>query len=124
MKKLKKVLSLLMMSAMLILPTAISAQAEEVKNDTKEVVTNNTNETIASTQSIPSGYTIKATINANNVNLRNYSGVSLGQLHKGEVVYLKSTSVTIVNGVPSRHCYSPKHGYYGYVSISYMDIKK
>lgn len=122
MKKFKKVLSLLMMSAMLVLPMAMPVQADEVKNDTKEVVTYNTNEINASTQSIPSGYTIKATINANNVNLRNYSGVSLGQLHKGEVVYLKSTSVTVVNGIPSRYCYSPKHGYYGYVSISYMDI--
>lgn len=125
MKKLIKKLSILMMSAIMILSTVVLAQAEEVNNDTEEVVEYTkmvSASTYASTYAIPSGYTIKATITGNNVNLRNYSGVSLGQLNKGDVVYLKYTDVTVINGIPSRRCYSPKHGYYGYVSISYMNI--
>ena len=44
MKKFKKVVSLLMMSAMLVLPTVMPVQAEEVNNiDTKEAVVYNTN---------------------------------------------------------------------------------
>ncbi|MBD5135816.1 MAG: hypothetical protein HDT39_07625 [Lachnospiraceae bacterium] len=114
-KFMKKSVSLLMAGAMVIMPITMSAQAKEIDN--------NTNEINASTYStIPSGYTIKATITGDNVNIRNYSGVSLGHLNKseGDVIYLKSTAVTVINGIPSRYGYSPKHKCYGYVSISYM----
>ena len=60
MKKFKRVVSLLMMSAMLILPTAIPVQAEEVNNNTNEVIT------VVSTYSF-TGYGL---INANGVLLR------------------------------------------------------
>ena len=39
MKKFKKVLSLLMMSAMLVLPMAMPVQADEIQNNTNEVET-------------------------------------------------------------------------------------
>lgn len=114
MKKFKKVVSLLMMSAMLVLPMAMPVQAEEVENitiDQKDAVT----------QAIPSGFTQKAEINANNVNLRNGSWVSLGQLNKGDIIYLDNTPVQVIHGYPSRRCYSVKHGLIGYVYISYID---
>lgn len=78
MKKLIKTLSILMMSAMLILPAAVSTQAEEVDNDTKEVVEYNM-------QEAPNGF-----ISTNNVNLRkgpNTSTASLGQLNYQDLVY-------------------------------------
>ena len=118
MKKFKKAVSLLMMSAMMILPVALPIQAKEAEKI--ENITADKN--VAVTQSIPSGYNIKAKITGDNVNIRRYSGEIIGQLHKseGDVVYLKDTSVTVVNGIPSRYCYSPKHSSYGYVSISYL----
>lgn len=114
MKKIIKSLSILMMTTMIILPTAVSTQAEEIEDITIGQET-------AVTQSIPSGFTKKATINANNVNLRNGSWVSLGQLHKGDTIYLDNTGVHVINGYPSKRCYSVRHELIGYVYINYID---
>ena len=77
MKKLMKSLSILMMSAMLILPTAISTQAEEINNDTKEVVT------------YAEAKFGNATINADGVRIRkgpSTSATIVGLLYKGDRV--------------------------------------
>lgn len=77
MKKLIKTLSILMMSAMMILPAAVSTQAEEVNNDTNEVVT------------YAKAKFGNATINADGVRIRKGPGTSatiVGLLYKGDRV--------------------------------------
>ncbi len=105
-----------MISAMVILPTSMSVQAEEIANS-------NTNSSTISAvvQAVPSGFTKKATINANNVNLRNSSWVSLGQMNKGDIIYLDLNDVRIWNGNVMVHCYSVRHGLVGYVCNTYYN---
>lgn len=117
MKKIRLLLSSLMISAMVILPASVSAQAEEIAN-----VNTNDSTISAVALAVPSGFTKKATINANNVNLRNSSWVSLGQMQKGDTVYLDFTDVRIWNGNVMVHCYSVRHGLIGYVCQSYYDL--
>lgn len=115
MKKLIKTLSILMMSAMLILPAAVSTQAEEVNNNTKEVVEYSTRAT--------------KTIKGNGVYLRkgpSTSSASLGQLNYGDTVDTSS----VVYDASGRKWYRCKvistksgklDGLEGYVAAQYID---
>lgn len=117
MKKFKKAVSLLMMSAMLVLPTVMPVQAEEVEN---------TNENVTATSAKEEyNYKYKAKITANAVRLRRTSSKS------GEVMLLLKKGATIY--VPNilifeedtwwRPCKYTSGGktYYGYVADIYVE---
>ena len=110
MKKFKRTFSLLMMSAMLILPISIPAQAKEIDNYTKQSVAFNT-----------AKYG-NATIIANNVNIRRGPGTSyasLGQLNDGDRIKLSTSIVHDASGRVWQSCYT-KSGLYGYVALDYV----
>lgn len=96
MKKLIKTLSILMMSVMLILPAAVSTHAEEVNNDTNEVVEYNTNGAILDNSKtnpnfskLARAFSPNATINANGVRIRkgpSTSATIAGLLYNGDRV--------------------------------------
>lgn len=115
MKKIKKALSLLMMSAMLVLPTAMPVQAKEVENTDKNV-----------TATSAYDYSIKAEITASDVCLRrtpSKSGEVMLLLKKGATVYVANTKV--YEGQTStfwRPCKYKSGGktYYGFVADQYV----
>ena len=110
MKKFKRSLSLLMMSAMLILPISLPAQAKEIDNYTKESVTYNT-----------AKYG-NATIIANNVNIRKGPGTSyasLGQLNYGDRIKLSTSIVHDASGRVWQSCYT-ESGLFGFVALNYV----
>ncbi len=108
MKKLVKTLSILMMSAILILPVSMPVQAEEIDNDTNESVT----------------YDIAAYWNAkitgDGVNIRYGASLStavLGQLYTGDLVHVFYET----DGSGLRWCYIRTHsGITGYVAAQYV----
>lgn len=114
MKKLKKVVSMLMISALFILPTSMSTQAEE-----SEVIKKESN---VITLSVSDDFEKTGYVNANNVNLRNSSWVSLGQMNYGDAVYLDFSDVRIWNGNVMIHCYSVTLKQEGFVCQSYVTV--
>lgn len=120
MKKIKKTLSLLMMSAMLVLPTAMPVLAEEVENTDKNVT--------ATSVTRAFDYSIKAKITASDVCLRrtpSKSGEVMLLLKKDTVIYVANTK--IYEGQTStfwRPCKYTSGGktYYGYVADQYVKL--
>lgn len=103
-----------MAGAMVILPAAMSVQAEEVNNDTKEVVEYSTRATR------------NGTVNADNVYLRSGPSMTskkLGQLNKDDKVKITST----VTDIYAREWYycevlsGQNTGLKGYVYAQYVD---
>ncbi|MDE6210069.1 MAG: SH3 domain-containing protein [Lachnospiraceae bacterium] len=108
MKKFKTVLSLLMISTILVLPNAISAQAEEVVDNINEIETYNTSKFG------------NAHITGDGVNIRRNSTLSstvIGQLYKGDGVKILDEAY----GSGLRWYYVElKSGTRGYVAAQYV----
>lgn len=121
MKKFKKVLSLLMMSAMLILPTALPVQAEEIDNDDIEVAVLSNGDV-----SVNATYTGRGKINTNGVYLRSGAGTNTTALEwmaiDEEVVIDKSGIKTDSNGNAWYHVKRIKTGTTGYVRSKYVTV--
>lgn len=117
MKKLKKAVSLLMMSAMLVLPTAVSVGAEDVDNYTKDNVVS-----VATTRAY--SYTSPATITGSNVRLRsqpNLNASVLLYLQQGYSVHVdKNNAIQSSDGTWWYPC---QYGStYGFVAAQYVHI--
>lgn len=116
MKKLKRALSLLMMSAILFLPTAIPVQAGEVTNNTYNNVANVTPKS-------DNKYTTPALVTDANVPMKETAGLSgkdLMLLQKGYLVQLDLTNAVEVDGVKWYPC---KYAYvYGFIEAQYVHI--
>ena len=116
MKKFKRALSLLMMSAMLILPTALPVQADEIDNNTNEVVT------VASTYSF-TGY---GQINTNGVYLRqgpSTSSTALEWLTINETVHIDYSKSVMSNGAYTwLYVKRSNTGTEGYVAAQYVRV--
>ena len=120
MKKFKKVLSLLMMSAMLVLPMAMPVQAEEVDNNAKD--------NVVSAVTARASYTSPATITGNNVALRSAPSLNASiklYLQKGNSVHVdKNNLEQSSDGKWWYPCKYTKNGnvYYGYVAAQYVHV--
>ena len=108
MKNFKRTLSLLMMSAMLILPISMPVQAEEIDNYTKEIITYNT-----------ASYW-NAKITGDGVRIRKGASLStdvLGHLYTGDKVHVFFET----DGSGLRWCYiETQSGITGYVAAQYV----
>lgn len=121
MKKLKKVLSLLIMSAMLILPAALPVQADEVAdNDIEAAVLSNGDVSAYTT------YAGRGRINTNGVYLRSGAGTNTIALEwmavDEEVVIDKSGNKTDSEGSLWYHVKRIKTGKTGYVRAKYVTV--
>ena len=115
MKKIKLFLTLLMISAMLILPTSLSVQAEEIGNFNIKGIDDI--EKVAIKAVI---FEKNAIVTGDGVNLRNSSWTVLEKMYKGETIYLDFDDVKIWNGNVMVHCKRAKTGTEGYFSNTYV----
>lgn len=122
MKKFKRVLSLLMMSAMLILPTALPVQADEVAdNDIKVAVVSNGEVSVYAT-----AFSGRGRINTNGVYLRSGAGTNTTKLEwmavKEEVIIDKIGDKTDSSGNSWYHVKRVDTGTIGYVMSKYVTV--
>lgn len=118
MKKFKKAVSLLMMSAMLILPMAMPVQAEETVNNTIENVVS-----VARAYS----YTSPANTTASDVCLRrtpSTSGEIMLILKKGANLHVDEENAVKRDGIWWFPCKYKSGGktYYGFVAAKYVHV--
>lgn len=122
MKKIKRALSLLMMSAMLILPTAMPVQAEDV--DSNDIDIKETK--IISNGIITYGAGTKAKVVGNGVRLRSSpstSGTILELMYDGEDIIVNLSKVEEdSNGHLWIYCKRLKTGTKGYISVDHYTL--
>ncbi len=120
MKKFKKVVSLLMISAILVLPTAIPVQAKAVENTNKNIIVTSIKNEF--------NFKYKAKITASDVRLRrtaSKSGEVMLLLKKGAVIYVPNILIfDEKDGTWWRPCKYTSGGktYYGYVADQYVKL--
>ncbi|MCI8668110.1 MAG: hypothetical protein HFI34_01105 [Lachnospiraceae bacterium] len=115
MKKFKRTLSLLMMSAMLILPISIPAQAKEITDGSNDITN------IAPISDI--NYATPAIITEDNVAMKDAPGLAgtvLMTLQRAYFIQIDKANAIESDGILWYPC---KYGYvYGYVAAEYVKI--